>query len=102
MFRYLFGIEVYALVQLAALLLFGTLAVFLFRRAGLRLRHAAALTVLYVLCNLLVAKLLYDFVKGGGRHTLLDHPLAHFLEGGYWGWPLAFWPCALAYPLVRG
>jgi phosphatidylglycerol---prolipoprotein diacylglyceryl transferase len=103
MFRYLFGAEVYGLVQLAALVLFGALAVFLFRRAGLRLRHAAALTVLYVLCNFLVAKLLYDFVKGGGRHTLLDHPaLAHFLEGGYWGWQLAFLPCVLAYPLALG
>jgi hypothetical protein len=102
-FRHLFGVEVYALVQLAALLLFGALAVYLFRRSGLRLRHVAALTVLYVLCNFLVAKLLYDFVQGGGRHTLLDHPaLAHFFEGGYWGWPLAFLPCALAYPLALG
>ena len=103
MFRYLFGIEVYAIVQVAALLLFGALAVFLFRRSGLRLRHAAALTALYFLCNFLVAKLLFDYVKAGGRHTLLDHPaLEHFLEGGFWGWPIAFLPCALAYPLALG
>src|SRR5262245_21008433 len=103
MFRHLFGFEVWALVQLAAVLLYGILAVFLFRRAGLRVRHAAALTVLYVLCNFLVAKLLYDFVKAGGRHTLLDHPsLAHFFEGGYWGWLLAFFPCTIAYPLALG
>jgi prolipoprotein diacylglyceryltransferase len=103
MFRHLFGLEMYALVHLAALLLFGTLAVILLRRAGLRVRHAAALTVLYFVCNVLVAKLLYDFVKAGGRHTLLDHPaLAHFFEGGYWGWLLAFLPCVLAYPLALG
>jgi phosphatidylglycerol:prolipoprotein diacylglycerol transferase len=59
------------------------------------------LTLLYVLCNFLIAKLLYDFVKAGGCHTLFDHPaLGHFLEGGYWGWPLAFVPCVLAYPFV--
>jgi phosphatidylglycerol:prolipoprotein diacylglycerol transferase len=101
MLRHLFGLETYALVQLAALLLFAALAVALFRWAGIRLRHAAALTLLYLLCNFLAAKLLYDFVKAGGRHTLFQHPSpAHFLEGGYWGWPIAFLPCALAYPLV--
>jgi phosphatidylglycerol:prolipoprotein diacylglycerol transferase len=101
MFRHLFGLETYLLVQLAALLLFGALADVLCRRSGLRLRHAALLTLLYVLCNFLAAKFLYDFVKDGGRHTLFHHPaLAHFFEGGYWGWPIAFLPCAFAYPLV--
>jgi phosphatidylglycerol:prolipoprotein diacylglycerol transferase len=101
MFRHLFGLETYGVVQLAALVLFAALAAALLRRAGIRLRHAAALTLLYVLCNFLAAKLLYDFVKAGGRHTLFHHPaLAHFLEGGYWGWPLAFLPCVVAYPLV--
>jgi phosphatidylglycerol:prolipoprotein diacylglycerol transferase len=101
MLRHLFGLETYGLVQLAALLLFGTLAVALCRRAGLRPRHAAALTLLYLLCNFLVAKVLFDYVKAGGRHTLVQHPaLAHFLEGGYWGWPLAFLPCALLYPFA--
>lgn len=84
MLRHLFGLETYALVQLAALLLFAALAVALFRRAGIRLRHAAALTLLYVLCNLVAAKLLNDYVKAGGRHTLFQHPSpAHLLEGGY-------------------
>jgi phosphatidylglycerol:prolipoprotein diacylglycerol transferase len=101
MLRHLFGLETYGVVQLAALVLFAALAVVLFRRAGIRLRHAAALTFLYVLCNFLSAKLLYDFVKAGGRHTLFHHPaLGHFLEGGYWGWPLVFLPCVLAYPLA--
>jgi phosphatidylglycerol:prolipoprotein diacylglycerol transferase len=101
MLRHLFGLETYALVQLAALVLFAVLAFCLCRRAGIRLRHAAALTLLYVLCNFLAAKLLYDFVRAGGRHTLFQHPSpAHFLEGGYWGWPLAFLPCVLAYPLA--
>src|SRR5262249_53784742 len=32
---------------------------------------------------------------------LLDHPaLSHFLEGGFWGWPIAFLPCVLVYPLL--
>jgi phosphatidylglycerol:prolipoprotein diacylglycerol transferase len=101
MLRHFFSLETYAVVQLAALLLFATLAVVLCRRSGLRLRHAAALTLIYLLCNFLVAKLLYDFVKAGGRHTLFQHPaLSHFLEGGYWGWPLAFLPCVFAYPLA--
>jgi phosphatidylglycerol:prolipoprotein diacylglycerol transferase len=57
--------------------------------------------VIYVLSNFLAAKLLFDFVKAGGRHTLFHHPaLAHFLEGGYWGWPLAFLPCVLIYPFA--
>jgi hypothetical protein len=82
MYRHLFGIESYAIIQLAALILFAGLAVILLRRSGIRLRHAAALTVLYVLCNFLAAKLLFDFVKADGRHTPFDHPaLAHFLEG---------------------
>lgn len=102
MYRELFGIESYAVVQLVALILFAGLAVVLLRRFDIRLRHAAALTVLYVLCNILAAKLLFDFVKApDGRHTLFDHPaVAHFFEGGYWGWLLAFVPCVLAYPLA--
>jgi phosphatidylglycerol:prolipoprotein diacylglycerol transferase len=101
MLRHLFGLETYALVQLAALVLFAALAVVLFRQAGIRLRHAAALTLLYVLCNFLAAKLLYDYVKAGGQHTLFQDPsLAHFLEGGYWGWPIAFLPCVVAYPFA--
>ncbi len=101
MYRHVFGIESYALVQLASVVLFAVLAVVLFRRSQIRLRHAAALTVLYVLCNFVAAKLLFDFVKAGGRHTLFDHPaFAHFMEGGYWWWPIAFLPCVLVYPFV--
>jgi phosphatidylglycerol:prolipoprotein diacylglycerol transferase len=101
MCRHLFGIESYTIIQLVALILFAGLAVILLRRSNIPLRHAAALAVLYVLCNFLAAKLLFDFVKAGGRHTLFDHPaLAHFFEGGYWGWPIAFLPCALAYPFA--
>lgn len=101
MYRHLFGLETYGLVQLVALVLFCTLSVWLFRRAGIRLRHAAALSVLYVVCNFLIAKLLYDYVKGGGQHTLFDHPsMDHFLEGGFWGWPVAFFPCVLLYPFI--
>jgi phosphatidylglycerol:prolipoprotein diacylglycerol transferase len=101
MYRHLFGIESYAIIQLVALILFAGLAVILLRRSNIGLRHAAALTVLYVLCNFLAAKLLFDFVKAEGRHTLFDHPaLAHFFEGGYWGWHIAFFPCVLAYPFA--
>ena len=46
MFRHLFGVETYGLIQLAALVLFGALAGVLCRRAGLRLSHAAAVTLL--------------------------------------------------------
>jgi phosphatidylglycerol:prolipoprotein diacylglycerol transferase len=100
MLRHLFGLETYGIVQVAAVLFFATLAVVLCRRSALPLRHAALLTLLYILCNFLIAKLLYDYVKAGGRHTLFDHPaLGHFLEGGYWGWPIAFLPCVLVYPL---
>ena len=53
MYRHLFGIESYAIIQLVALILFAGLAVILMRRSNIRLRHAAALTVLYVLCNFL-------------------------------------------------
>lgn len=102
MCRHLFGIESYAIIQLVALILFAGLAVILMRRSNIPLRHAVALTVLYVLCNFLAAKLLFDFVKApAGRHTLFDHPaLAHFFEGGFWGWPLVFLPCVLAYPFA--
>src|SRR6266581_869707 len=102
MYRHVFGLESYALVQVASVVVFAVLAVLLCRRSQHPLRHAAALTGLYVLCNFLAAKLLFDFVKAGeGRHTLFDHPaLAHFFEGGYWGWPIAFFPCVLAYPFA--
>lgn len=102
MYRHVFGIESYAIIQLVALVLFAVLSVILVRRSNIRLRHAVALTVLYVLCNFLAAKLLFDFVKApDGRHTLFDHPaLAHFFEGGYWGWQLVFLPCVLAYPFA--
>jgi hypothetical protein len=65
--RHLFGLETYAIVQLVALLLFGALAAALCRRAGLRLRHAAALTLLYLVRNFLAAKVVFDYVKAGGR-----------------------------------
>jgi hypothetical protein len=83
MYRHFFGIESYAILQLVALILFAGLAVILLRRSNIRLRHAAALTVLYVLSNFLAAKLLFDLVKAPvGRHTLFDHPaLAHFFRG---------------------
>ncbi len=98
-----YGIPTYGLAQLAALLLFAVLVVVLFRRSGLSLLHAVAVIVLYILCNFLVAKLLFDYVKAGGRHTLFMHPaLAHFMEGGFWGWPIAFLPAVLAYPLALG
>jgi len=104
MYRHVLGIESWAIIQLVAVILFAGLAVILMRRSNIRLRHAAALTILYVLCNFLAAKLLFDFVKApAGRHTLFDHPaLAHFFEGGYWGWLLAFFPCVLAYPFTFG
>ena len=101
MYRYLFGVESYGLVHLVALLLFCALGAWLFRRGGIGLWHVAALAVLYVVCNLVIAKVLYDYVKGGGRHTVFDHPaLGHFVEGGFWGWPIAFFPCLLIYPWV--
>jgi hypothetical protein len=75
MYRHVFGIESYGIVQLLAVILFAGLDVILMRRFNIRLRHAAALTVLYVLCNFLAAKLLFDVVKApAGRNTLLDHP----------------------------
>jgi phosphatidylglycerol:prolipoprotein diacylglycerol transferase len=101
MYRDLFGVESYLVVQVAALLLFAILAVVLCRRNSIRLWHAAALTVLYILCNFLAAKLLYDFVKAGGRNTLFHDPtLDHFFKGGFWGWPIAFLPLVFAYPFV--
>jgi phosphatidylglycerol---prolipoprotein diacylglyceryl transferase len=101
MYPYLFGIESYLIVQVAALLLFATLAVVLLRLNSIRVWHAAVLTVLYVLCNFLAARLLYDFVKAGGRDTFFHDPtLGHFLKGGYWGWPIAFLPLVFAYPFV--
>jgi phosphatidylglycerol:prolipoprotein diacylglycerol transferase len=101
MYRELFGIQSYLIVQVAALFLFATLAVILLRRNSIPMRHAAALTVLYVLCNFLAAKLLYDFVKTGGQDTLFDDPtFNHFLKGGFWGWPIAFLPLVFAYPFV--
>jgi phosphatidylglycerol---prolipoprotein diacylglyceryl transferase len=101
MHRHLFDVESYGVFQIAALVLFAVLAAILLQRSSIRLRHAAGLTLLYVLCNFVASKLLYDFVKAKGQHTLFDHPaIAHFLEGGYWGWPIAFFPCAVAYPLL--
>jgi hypothetical protein len=92
-----YGIPTYAIAQLAALVLFAVLVIVLFRRSGLSLLHAVTVIVLYMLCNFLVAKLLFDYVKAGGRHTLFMHPsLEHFTEGGFGGWPIAFLPAVLA------
>jgi len=93
MYRHLFGIESYLLIQLVALIC-SLAGCCLIRRSNIRLRHAAVLTVLYVLCNFLAASLIRFCDGPNGRHTLFDHPaLAHFFEGGYWGWPIAFFPC---------
>lgn len=97
----LFGIKTYIVVQVVALSLFVTLCVFLFSRAGIRLKHAAAIGLLYVVCNFVIAKVLCDYVRADGRHTVFEHPsVYHFLEEGFWGWPIAFFPCVLLYPFV--
>lgn len=95
------GLEAYGAFYVLAMVAFAVLITVLFRRNGVRLRHAAALTVAYVLSTAFAAKLLYDYVKAGGGHTILDHPSwEHFTEGGLWGWQLAFFPIAFAYPFL--
>jgi phosphatidylglycerol:prolipoprotein diacylglycerol transferase len=98
-----FGVPSYAIVQLGTVLLFCALVLILFRRAGIPRWHAGPLTVLYVLCNFVAAKMLFDYVKDAGAHTFFtDPPLEHYRRGGLWGWPIVFLPCAFLYPFVCG
>src|SRR5437773_623376 len=50
--------------------------------------HSLGLTVVYVLCNFLVAKLLYDVRSGAATLDWLNYLRPrHYFAGGYWGWP---------------
>src|SRR5262249_29185329 len=68
---------------------------------GRTARHAGALTLLYVLCNFVVAKVLFDLQRDGlalDWHNYLR--LEHYQGGGFWGWAIIFLPLALAYPFL--
>jgi prolipoprotein diacylglyceryltransferase len=66
--------------------------------------HASLLTLLYVFCNVVAAKVLFDLRQSGAEGAEIDwrnyFRLEHYTDGGFWGWPIAFLPLALLYPFV--
>jgi len=66
-----------------------------------RLLHALGLTAVYLVCNFVVAKVLYDVRNHPAEFDWTNYfRLQHYWDGGYWGWPAAFLPAVLAYPFV--
>jgi prolipoprotein diacylglyceryltransferase len=63
--------------------------------------HATLFSLVYLLCNFGIAKLLFDLFKSyepfDGRKLFL---LSHYFEGGFWGWMIGFLPACLLYPFL--
>jgi prolipoprotein diacylglyceryltransferase len=65
------------------------------------LRHALLLSLLYVLCNVVFAKLFYELRNRPDEIQWLNYlQIEHYTAPGFWGWPIAFLPLALLYPFV--
>ncbi len=88
----------YALFQIVAALVFLGVTSLVLHRRRFPVIHPVALAALYLLCNVVVAKVFYDLFRTDRSHGLWNHPaIAHLREGGYWGWPIAFLPAVLVY-----
>src|SRR5262245_221368 len=115
MFPTLAGMPTYAVFQTASVVAFLLVACWYLRsgpaegggngrdsrpRGGLAI-HALGLTAVYVLCNFVVAKVFFDLRNDPAgldwRNYLRPQ---HYFDGGYWGWPAAFFPLVLLYPIV--
>jgi prolipoprotein diacylglyceryltransferase len=116
MFPSLAGLPTYAILQAASVVVFLLLAVWYLRdsadgdrssaearspKSEARTIHALGLTALYVLCNFVAAKVFFDLRTDPAgldwRNYLRPQ---HYFDGGFWGWPAAFFPLVLAYPFV--
>ncbi len=115
MFPSLAGLPTYAIFQTASVVVFLLLACWYLRppqvvsRGGDRIcqpqrnlaLHALGLTAVYVLCNFVAAKVFFDLRSDPAgldwRNYLRPQ---HYFDGGYWGWPAAFFPLVLLYPFV--
>ncbi len=115
MFPSLAGLPTYVIFQTASVIAFLLLACWYLRpsaaeamhrvEAGRCQRrvslHALGLTAVYVLCNFVAAKLFYDLRSEPAgldwRNYLRPQ---HYFDGGFWGWPAAFFPLALLYPFA--
>jgi prolipoprotein diacylglyceryltransferase len=62
--------------------------------------HASVLTLLYLLCNFVIAKFLFDLRQDPTALDWRNYLRLEHWRGGFWGWPIAFLPLALAYPFV--
>ncbi len=120
MFPALAGLPTYVILQTASIVVFLLLAcVYLSPRpakvgddgAGERHRvgqrraspatHALGLTAVYVLCNFVAAKVFFDLQNDAAGLDWLNYLRPrHYFDGGYWGWPAAFFPLVLLYPIV--
>jgi prolipoprotein diacylglyceryltransferase len=65
-------------------------------------RHAGLLTLLYLLCNFVFAKFLFDLRQDPSALDWHNYLRLEHYRGGFWGWPAVFLPLALAYPFVFG
>ena len=88
----------YALFQVVAALVFLGVTFLVLLRRRFPVIQPLALTTIYLFCNVIVAKVLFDLFRTDRSHGLWNHlAIAHLREGGYWGWPIAFLPAVLVY-----
>ena len=100
MFRTLAGVELYAVAQGASVVLFFLLA-YRYLQGKRRLLHAGALTLFYMLANFVAAKFFFDLRQDPQAVRLVNYfRPQHYFDGGFWGWPVAFLPVVLAYPIL--
>jgi phosphatidylglycerol:prolipoprotein diacylglycerol transferase len=110
MFPSLAGVPTYVIFQTASVVAFLLLASWHLggaatagkrHSANHRPVHALGLTGVYVLCNFVAAKVFFDLRNDPGGLDWLNYLRPqHYFDGGFWGWPAAFFPLALLYPLV--
>jgi phosphatidylglycerol:prolipoprotein diacylglycerol transferase len=113
MFPTLAGLPTYAILQAASVVLFLLLACIYLRpiatpmgamqspARSVRAVHALGLTAVYVFCNFVAAKMLFDLRSEPAALDWLNYLRpSHYFAGGYWGWPAVFLPAVLLYPFV--
>ncbi len=103
MFPFVGGIPLYPVLQFLSWVVFFVAARRLLGSRGIRTRHAWVLSGLYMFCNIILAKLLFDLFRSARPFSFLAlFSPQHYFDGGFWGWLLAFLPVLTAYPFLVG
>jgi hypothetical protein len=101
MFRFVLGINVYAVLHGLGIALFAGLMLHYLRAGKVDAIHVIGLTALLAFCEFPVSKFLHDVVVADRPFQLGNYfSIDHYFKGGYFGWPAVFLPAAMLYPVL--